>query len=121
MKVIIDLIEDIRNRTANDTKFTLLAILLKENPNSPEDLQVVGEKAISGFSIDKSKKNLLLHIQEQDDPISTEPLLKDLNSLSNEAMMHEVKVSIYNQKKNFEVIGFGIAKEVQKYVIFLTT
>ena len=46
MKVIIDLIEDIREEIGNQEDFILTAMLLKENPEDAEKLIYAGEAPI---------------------------------------------------------------------------
>jgi hypothetical protein len=56
MKVIIDLIEDIRESIANAEEYELRAGLLKEDPSDPSKLLYAGEAPLNRFALDEAKR-----------------------------------------------------------------
>ena len=53
MKVIIDLIEDIRESIQNAETYSIAGMLLKENPENKKDLIYAGEASVGSFYIDE--------------------------------------------------------------------
>lgn len=113
MKVIIDLIEALREEIDNQGDYTLLAMLLKENASG--ELDVLGEKAIS--RIEMVEDQLIFYVDVEDRTVFVEPLVKMFNGLKNEEMMFPVKISVSNRM--FDVIGFGKSDSDKKFVFFI--
>ena len=70
MKVIIDLIEDIRESIANAEDYILAAGLLKEDANDPSKLIYVGEAPLNMYEIDPVCRQLIFKIDGSDTPRS---------------------------------------------------
>ena len=113
MKVVIDLIDAIREEIANQGDFTFLAMLLKENEN--RDMELVGEKAISRAAIVGDQ--LVFYVDVKERHLFIEPVLTMLDALSNKEMMMEVKISVSEQM--FDVIGFGKTEKEKHFVVFI--
>ena len=113
VKVIIDLIEELRAEINNQGDFTFLAMLLKEDESG--DMQLVGEKAISRVGIVANE--LIFYVDVKERIVFVGPVLKMIDELENSEMMMEVKVSVSEQK--FDIVGFGKAEKEKHFVIFI--
>lgn len=118
MKVIIDLIEDVRNAIDNDGSFSLLAMGLKVNENG--EFIPAWENAICTMKLDDDKKSLFLFLGKEN-PLSIGSMLDILNALENEKMMYEVCVSYSKENQRFDspLLGFGERLEEKKYLVFI--
>lgn len=120
MKVIIDLIEDIREEIDNQKNFILTVMLLKENPEDTEKLLCAGEASIVLFELDESLKQLVFKIDSSGDvKVTIGELLKPLLKLPMNTMMHELRIDVNAQYPDTEVIGFGKSFEDKKYILFI--
>jgi len=113
MKVVIDLIEGLREEVANQGDYTLLAMLLKEN--STGEMELAGEKMISRVGIVGNQ--LIFYVDVKERIVFVEPIVKMLNELSQEEMMMEVKMSVSEQL--FDIVGFGKSEQDKKFVVFI--
>jgi hypothetical protein len=118
MKVIIDLIEDIRETIANQEAYTLHAMLLKEDQSDSEKLIYAGEAPIGSFVLDDESKQLVLSV-EREGSLQIGELLKHLLILSMDMMMYEVRLHVNLQHDAVEVVGFGQSGEDKKYILFI--
>ena len=91
MKVIIDLIEDIREEIGDD----------------------------DSFMVDKEHKQLQLLIGGNKHELTIGGLVKHLLVLSSREMMYEICVNVNVQHSEVEVIGFGKSIEDKKYIFFI--
>lgn len=119
MKVIIDLIEDIREQIGNHPEFMLYAMLLKEDETDPTTLVYAGEAALKRFSLDESTRELMIAIDSTEAVLSVGELIKQILIYDMDKMMYEVKLNINHQYKSVEVIGFGKSIEEKKYFFFI--
>lgn len=119
MKVIIDLIEDIRTAIHNDTRFSLAAMQLTENPEG--EFIPAGESNICRYSIDDQHKKLYCFLG-QEPALTVGPLLETLNALANEAMMYEVCISYAKGEQRIDqpLIGFGESLQDKRYLLFIS-
>jgi len=119
MKVIIDLIEDIRAAINNDKDFSLMAMSLKEENSG--GYRPSWESYVCRMKVDDEQSGLFLFLGKED-PLTTGQLLQELNSLSNEKMMYEVCVSYSKQSQriNSPLIGFGESLNDRKYLLFIS-
>lgn len=119
MKVIIDLIEDIRTAINNDASFSLAAMQLTENAEG--EFTPAGESNICRYSIDDQHKKLYCFLG-QETALTVGPVLETLNALSNEAMMYEVCVSYAKgaQRIDQPLIGFGESFQDKRYLLFIS-
>jgi len=118
MKVIIDLIEDIRTAISNEKSFLLVAMGLEENDAG--EFLPVWEANISSMKVDDEQKKLFLFLGKTQF-VSIGDVLEDLNVLSNEKMMYEVCVSYSKDDTRIDssLLGFGESLENKKYLLFL--
>ena len=118
MKVIIDLIEDIRTAINNDESFSLVAMGLKEQEDGNH--MPSWESMISSMKIDEVEKKLFLFLGKEE-PLYMGDFLQKLDSLSNEKMMYEVCVSYLKDEKRVDssLLGYGESLEDKKYLIFI--
>jgi hypothetical protein len=119
MKVIIDLIEDIRTAINNDKSFTLGTMGLIEQDNG--EFTPSWQSDISRMQVDEKEEKLFLFLGKGE-ALDIGSFLKALNALSNEAMMYEVCVSYTKEKErvNSPLIGFGESFKDKKYLLFIT-
>lgn len=119
MKVIIDLIEDIRESINNDENYTLGGMLLKEDENNKEKLIYAGEAPIGSFYVDKISKELILNVEKDKEPLSVGELVKHLLIMDMDMMMYEVKLLASEAHTPNELVGFGFNATDAKYVVFI--
>ncbi len=118
MKVIIDLIEDIRSAIDNQPDFTLTGMALKANEKNEHE--PIWQSNIVHYRLDESAKKLFLFLG-QDDPIKVGTLLQELNSYTNEAMMYEVCITYTqdDERQDKSLIGFGEVIPEKRYLLFI--
>ena len=118
MKVIIDLIEDIRTAINNDTDFSLSAMGLTESTDG--EFTPSWQSEICNYILDEEAKKIYFFLGREN-PLNIGDLLEDLNTLSNEKMMYEVSVSYSkeNQRVDRSLIGFGESVHDKKYLLFI--
>jgi len=119
MKVVIDLIEDIRESIQNEERYTLSGMLLKENPENSKDLIYAGEAPIGSFYFDKIAKELIFTIQKEGDPLTMGELVKNLLILEMDMMMYEVKLAVSVDHEAKVLVGFGFNATDAKYALFI--
>ncbi len=118
MKVIIDLIEDIRTAINNDKSFSMAAMGLKEEANG--DFSPSWESGISSFKIDDDQKKLFL-FPGNSEALTIETLLAEVNALPISNMMYEVCVSYSREQARVDssLMGFGESFRDKKYLLFI--
>ena len=106
MKVIIDLIEDIRMGINNDKSFSLAAMGLKEEENGA--FSPSWESGISGMTVDDDQKRVFLFLG-RDEALKIESFLESANALPISKMMYEVCVSYSREQVRVDssLVGFG--------------
>ncbi len=119
MKVIIDLIEDIRETIQNNETYRISAMLLKENPENKKDLIYAGEASVGSFYIDKISKELIFTVDKDRDALTIGELVKHLLILDMDAMMYEVKLAVSENHAPKELVGFGFNATDGKYALFI--
>lgn len=118
MKVIIDLIEDIREAIKNEESFSLVAMALKEQENG--ELIPSWESPVCSMKVDEETQRLFFFLGK-DEPLGIGSFLESVDNLSNKAMMHEVLLSYSKEAKRIDssLIGFGESFEEKKYFLFI--
>ncbi len=119
MKVIIDLIEDIRESIANAEDFVLTAGLLKEDANDPSRLVYAGEAPLNTHHLDEIRKQLIFEIGGNDTQITVGALIPPLLISDMDVMMYELRMDVNEQYSNMEIVGFGKNEEMKKYLLFI--
>ena len=119
MKVIIDLIEDIRESIANAEDFVLTAGLLKEDANDPSKLIYAGEAPLNKYHIDEVKKQLIFEIGGNDSKMMVGVLIPLLLMSDMDVMMYELRMDVNEQYNDMEIVGFGKNEEMKKYLLFI--
>ena len=119
MKVIIDLIEDIRTAINNDKSFTLGTMGLREQDDG--EFKPSWQSDISHMKVDEKEGKLFLFLGK-DEALNIGSFLEALNALPNEAMMYEVCVSYTKEKErvNSSLMGFGESFRDKKYLLFIS-
>jgi len=118
MKVIIDLIEDIRTAISNDNSFSLAAMGLKEEKNG--EFSPSWESRICGMKVDDEQNRLFLLLGKKE-ALTIESFLESVYALPNAKMMYEVCVSYAKEQKRVDspLMGFGESFEEKKYLLFI--
>ena len=119
MKVVIDLIEDIRESIANAREYRLTAGLLKEDSGDPSKLIYAGEAPINGYAVEHDAKQLRFFIDGSENEVRVGDLIPELLIMDMDAMMYELRLDVNAQYKNMEIVGFGKNDEEQRYVLFI--
>lgn len=118
MKVIIDLIEDIRTAINNDNSFSLAVMGLREQDGG--EFAPSWESIICSMKIDEEEKKLFLFLGKEK-ALNIGDFLQSLNALLNKQMMYEVCVSYTkeNVRVDSSLIGFGESFKDKKYLLFI--
>ncbi|HEY9190688.1 MAG TPA: hypothetical protein VIM88_07450 [Sulfurovum sp.] len=119
MKVIIDLIEDIREEIGNQEDFVVTAMLLKEHPEDADKLSYAGEAPLNLFTVVDGKRKLIFKIDGSQNIITVGELVKHLLILPMDAMMYEVRMDVNAAYSDMEIVGFGKSMEEKKYILFI--
>lgn len=119
MKVIIDLIEDIRESIHNNETYTITSMLLKEDANDKQKLIYAGEASVGSFYLDKISKELILNVENDKEPLTVGELVKHLLIMDIDMMMYEVKLAVSEEHAPQALIGFGFNATDGKYALFI--
>ena len=119
MKVIIDLIEDIRDSINNNESYRITAMLLKEDEKDKKNLIYAGEASVSSFHVDVLSKELIFTVDTSAKALEIGELVKHLLIMDMEKMMYEVKLSISDDREPQELVGFGFNATDAKYALFI--
>jgi len=119
MKVIIDLIEDIRESIANAEDYELRAGLLKEDVEDPSKLIYAGEALLNSYLLDEEKKELHFKIDGSGTRVTIGELIPSLLILDMDAMMYGLKIDVNANYEDMEVVGFGKNDEEKAYILFI--
>jgi len=119
MKVIIDLIDDIREAINNESDFSLSAMGLQENEKG--EFVPSWQANINQYKLDVKAKKLYLFLGKEN-ALKVGSFLSELNILSNEQMMYELCVSFTkeNQRIDASLMGFGESIPEKKYLLFIS-
>jgi hypothetical protein len=119
MKVIIDLIEDLREAIGNEASYQVTVGLLKEDTNDPSRLIYTGEAPVNRFIVDHEKREVYFKIDGSNAVVTVGDLVPRLLILDMDAMMYGLKVDVNVQYSEVEVVGFGKNDEEKRYVLFI--
>ena len=119
MKVVIDLIEDIRESIQNSEAYSVTAMLLKEDSNDKKNLIYSGESSVGSFFVDKISKELIFNVERDKEALSVGELVKHLLIMDMEQMMYEVKLSVSDDYAPQDLVGFGFNATDKKYALFI--
>ncbi|BAF71096.1 hypothetical protein [Sulfurovum sp. NBC37-1] len=119
MKVIIDLIEDIRESIANAEDYVITAGLLKEDPEDSEKLIYAGEAPLNLYDLDPVRKQLIFKMDGSDAQINVGALIPPLLISDMDTMMYELRMDVNAKNNNMEIVGFGKNEETKKYLLFI--
>ncbi len=119
MKVIIDLIEDVREQIGNQEAYEVTAGLLKTDPNDANRLIYAGEAPLNTYTLEREARQLRLQIDGSDTKLTIGELIPSLLILDMDAMMFEVRMDVNAAYKNMEIVGFGKNDEQKRYILFI--
>ncbi|CAA6805317.1 MAG: Unknown protein [uncultured Sulfurovum sp.] len=119
MKVIIDLIEDIRESINNNETYAVTAMLLKEDEQDKKNLIYAGEASVASFHIDEISKELIFTVNSNDKALEIGELVKHLLIMSMDKMMYEVKLAVSDEHAPQALVGFGFNATDAKYALFI--
>jgi len=119
MRVVIDLIEDLREAISNQEDFRVMAMLLREDSQNKERLEYVGEAHLSSFDIDRDKKQTLFSIDSSKPNLNVVDIVAPLLILPMADMMYEIRVYVNEQYPDMEIVGFAKNEDEKKYFFML--
>ena len=119
MKVVIDLIEDIRESIQNNEEYKVVAMLLREDESNKKNLLYAGEAPIGSFELKSMEKELIFYVDRDGEVLSIGDLVKHLLILDMDSMMCEVKLSVTKAHEAKSLVGFGFNATDKKYVLFI--
>ena len=119
MRVIIDLIEDVREQIGNHETYEVMAGLLKEDAQDSTKLIYAGEAPLNSVELEREKRQLTFKIDGSDKILTIGELIPSILILDMEAMLFELKMDVNAQYKDMEIVGFGKNDEEKKYILFI--
>ena len=119
MKVIIDLIEDVREQIGNHEDYVVTAGLLKTDENDSTKLIYAGEATLSTANLEEDKRQLSFKIDGSDKRLTIGELIPSILILDMDAMMFELKMDVNAEYKDMEIVGFGKNDEEKRYILFI--
>jgi len=121
MKVMIDLIEDIRETIGNAEEYTVYGGLLKKDADGASKLIYMGEAPLAFYTLENKRRELLFHVGSGDKKVTIGELLPALLILDMQSMMYVLKMDVNAQYKDMEIVGFGKNDEEKHYILFIET
>ena len=119
MRVIIDLIEDVREQIGNHETYEVMAGLLKTDTEDSEKLIYAGEAPLNSVELEREKRQLVFKIDGSDKKLTIGELIPSILILDMDAMLFELKIDVNAQYKGMEVVGFGKNDEEKRYILFI--
>ena len=119
MRVIIDLIEDVREQIGNHETYEVMAGLLKTDAEDSQKLIYAGEAPINAMQLEREQRQLVFKIDGSDKKLTIGELIPSILILDMDAMMYELKIDVNAQYKGMEVVGFGKNDELKRYILFI--
>lgn len=119
MKVIIDLIEDVREQIGNHEAYEVTAGLLKSDENDSSKLVYAGEAPLNLFKLEEENRQLRFKIDGSDKRLTIGELIPPILILDMDAMMFELRMDVNAQYENMEIVGFGKNDEQKRYILFI--
>ena len=119
MRVIIDLIEDVREQIGNHEAYEVTAGLLKTDAQDSEKLIYAGEAPWNSIQLEREKRQLTFMIDGSDKKLTIGELIPEVLILDMDAMLFELKMNVNAQYKDMEIVGFGKNDEQKRYILFI--
>ncbi len=119
MKVIIDLIEDIRETIGNAEDYILCAGLLKEDADDASKLLYAGMASITSYSLHYERKELIFSVGNGNTEVAVGEIIPSLLLLDMHAMMYLLKMDVNAKYQEMEIVGFGKNDEEKRYILFI--
>ena len=119
MRVIIDLIEDVREQIGNHEEYEVMAGLLKTDAQDSQKLIYAGEAPLNSVQLEREKRQLKLIIDGSDKKLTIGELIPPILILDMDAMMFELKMDVNAQYEDMEIVGFGKNDEEKRYILFI--
>ena len=119
MRVIIDLIEDVREQIGNHEEYAVTAGLLKTDDDDSNKLIYAGEAPLNSFQLEREKRQLTLKIDGSAKILTIGELIPEILILDMDAMMFVVKMDVNAEYKDMEIVGFGKNDEEKRYILFI--
>ena len=119
MRVIIDLIEDVREQIGNHETYEVRAGLLKTDVEDSEKLIYAGDAPLNSVELEREKRQLTFRIDSSDKKLTIGELIPSILILDMDAMLFELKMDVNAQYKDMEIVGFGKHDEQKRYILFI--
>ncbi len=120
MKVVIDLIEDLRNGIGNQKDFVVGAIALQKEPDANGNALLAWGKGIVRAAVDEANECLNFYVEEGR-PMTSGMVISLLESMPNEQMMFKVMVSRKETPETADapLIGFTEDMNAKQYMLLI--
>ena len=120
MKVVIDLVEDLRENIKDDEEFIIGAIAIEKELDSEENALLAWGKAITRLSVDTEKKRLNFYV-EDGQVLHVDELLRAVKAMKNEEMMYEIFLSTKEHPSNATapLIGFNEDTLTKQFMLII--
>jgi len=119
MVVIIDLIDDVREKSGNHEASEVMAGLLKTDVEDSTKLVYAGEALLNTAQLEREKRQLTFKIDGSDKKLTIGELIPSILILDMDAMLFELKMDVNAEYKNMEIVGFGKNDEQKRYILFI--
>lgn len=120
MKVVIDLIEDIRNAIANQKDFLFGALAVQKECDAQGNALLAWGKGISRAEVDADANRLNFYVEEGR-PMTSGEVIALLDGMGNDQMMYEVFVSQKDTPTvaDTPLIGFTEDMNARQYMLMI--
>lgn len=120
MKVVIDLIEDIRNAIGDQKDFILGAVAVQKECDADGNSLLAWGKGISRAAVDEANECLNFYV-EDGRPLTSGTVIDLLDSMPNDQMMYKVMVSRKGTPDlaDAPLIGFTEDLNAKQYMLII--
>lgn len=120
MKVVIDLIEDLRNGIGNQKDFIVGAMAVQKELDANGNSLLAWGKGISRADVDEANECLNFYVEEGR-PMTSGMVISLLDSMPNDQMMYKVMVSQKDTAETADrpLIGFTEDVDAKQYMLII--
>ena len=120
MKVVIDLVEDLRESINDSDEFILGAIAIQKALDDDGNALLAWGKAVTRMNVDEEKKRLNFYVEE-DQVMHLDEVLEKIEEMSNEQMLYPIYVSTKENEHTASapLIGFNEDTMAKQYMLII--
>lgn len=120
MKVVIDLIEDLRHGIANQKDFIIGAVAVQKELDANGNSLLAWGKGITRAEVDETNETLNFYV-EDGHPLTSGAVIALLDSMPNDQMMYKVMVSQKETPDSADapLIGFTEDMNAKQYMLII--